>query len=46
MLFRSAAVDWSNTVKAQAMAAGLYVARIHDDVFDLEVDQDFQPRAF
>ena len=41
-----AAVDWSNTVKAQAMAAGLYVARIHDDVFDLEVDQDFQPRAF
>lgn len=41
-----AAVDWSNTVKAQAMAEGLYVARIHDEVFDLEVDQDFQPRAF
>lgn len=41
-----AAVDWSNTVKAQAMAEGLYVARIHDEVFDLEVDQDFQPRVF
>ncbi len=41
-----AAVDWSNTVKAQAMAEGLYVARIHDEVFDLDVDQDFQPRAF
>jgi hypothetical protein len=41
-----AAVDWSDAVKAQAMAEGLYVARIHDDVFDLEVDQDFQPRVF
>jgi hypothetical protein len=41
-----AAVDWSDAVKAQAIAEGLYVARIHDDVFDLEVDQDFQPRAF
>ncbi|MBU6230705.1 MAG: DUF3782 domain-containing protein [Cyanobacteria bacterium REEB459] len=41
-----AAVDWSYVVKAQAMAEGLYVARIHDDVFDLEIDQDFQPRAF
>jgi hypothetical protein len=39
-------VDWSDAVKAQAMAEGLYVARIHDDVFDLEVDQDFQPRVF
>ena len=41
-----AAVDWSYPVKAQAIAEGLYVARIHDDVFDLEVEQDFQPRAF
>jgi len=41
-----AAVDWSDAVKAQAIAEGLYVARIHDDVFDLEVDQDFQPRVF
>jgi uncharacterized coiled-coil protein SlyX len=41
-----AAVDWSDAVKAQAITEGLYVARIHDDVFDLEVDQDFQPRAF
>jgi hypothetical protein len=32
-----AAVDWSDAVKAQAIAEGLYVARIHDDVFDLEV---------
>ncbi|HEY9751861.1 MAG TPA: DUF3782 domain-containing protein [Coleofasciculaceae cyanobacterium] len=41
-----AAVDWAYAVKAQAISEGLYVARIHDDVFDLEVDQDFQPRAF
>jgi hypothetical protein len=41
-----AAVDWSEAVKAQAIAEGLYVARIHDDVFDLEVAPDFQPRAF
>jgi len=41
-----AAVDWSEAVKAQAIAEGLYVARIHDDVFDLEVALDFQPRAF
>jgi hypothetical protein len=41
-----AAVDWSDAVKAQAIAEGLYVARIHDDVFDLEVAPDFQPRAF
>ena len=41
-----AAVDRSEAVKAQAIAEGLYVARIHDDVFDLEVAPDFQPRAF
>ncbi|MFM6128330.1 MAG: hypothetical protein ACKPBV_06225 [Sphaerospermopsis kisseleviana] len=41
-----ATVDWSEAVKAQAIAEGLYVARIHDDVFDLEVAPDFQPRAF
>ena len=41
-----AAVDWSEAVKAQAISEGLYVARIHDDVFDLEVAPDFQPRAF
>jgi hypothetical protein len=41
-----AAVDWSEAVKAQAISEGLYVARIHDDVFDLEVAPDFQPRFF
>jgi RecB family endonuclease NucS len=41
-----AAVDWPPALKAQAIAEGLYVARIHDDVFDLEVEQDFQPRVF
>jgi len=41
-----AAVDWSEAVKAQAIAEGLYVARIHDDVFDLEVAPTFEPRAF
>jgi RecB family endonuclease NucS len=41
-----AAVDWPPALKAQAIGEGLYVARIHDDVFDLEVEQDFQPRVF
>jgi hypothetical protein len=41
-----AAVDWPPALKAQAIGEGLYVARIHDDVFDLEVEPDFQPRAF
>jgi len=41
-----AAVDWPPALKAQAIGEGLYVARIHDDVFDLEVDQEFQPRVF
>ena len=41
-----AAVDWPPALKAQAITEGLYVARIHDDVFDLEVDQEFQPRVF
>ena len=41
-----AAVDWPPALKAQAIGEGLYVARIHDDVFDLEVEQDFQPKAF
>jgi hypothetical protein len=39
-------VDWPPALKAQAIGEGLYVARIHDDVFDLEVEQDFQPKAF
>jgi hypothetical protein len=30
-----AAVDWPPAVKVQAITEGLYVARIHDDVFDL-----------
>jgi hypothetical protein len=41
-----ATVDWPPALKAQAIGEGLYVARIHDDVFDLEVEQDFQPKAF
>jgi len=41
-----AAVDWPPALKAQAIGEGLYVARIHDDVFHLEVDQEFQPRVF
>jgi hypothetical protein len=41
-----AAVDWPPALKAQAIGEGLYVARIHEDVFDLEVEQDFQPRVF
>jgi hypothetical protein len=41
-----AAVDWSEAIKNQALKEGFYVARIHDDVFNLEVDDDFQAKAF
>jgi hypothetical protein len=40
-----AAVDWSDDLKQQALREGLYVARIHDEVFELaETPADFQPR--
>jgi hypothetical protein len=41
-----AAVDMSESLRDQAMQEGLYVARIHDEVFKLDTPENFQPRAF
>ena len=41
-----AAVDWSEELKTKVLAAGLYVARIHDEVFELETPADFQPKLW
>ncbi|OIP77956.1 MAG: DUF3782 domain-containing protein [Oscillatoriales cyanobacterium CG2_30_44_21] len=39
-----AAVDWSGNLKQQTLNEGLYVASIHDEVFELETPDGFQPR--
>ena len=41
-----AAVDCSEALRERAMREGFYVARIHDNVFELNVPDDFQPRVF
>jgi hypothetical protein len=41
-----AAVDLSASLREKALQEGLYVARIHDEVFTLDIPEDFQPRAF
>jgi hypothetical protein len=42
-----AAVDWSEGLKQQALREGLYVARIHDEVFELaETPPDFEPKLW
>ncbi len=41
-----AAVDLSPALRARALGAGLYVARIHDQVFELDVPDDFEARAY
>lgn len=41
-----AAVDLSAELRRQILAEGLYVARIEDDVFTLDVPEDFQPRVW
>ena len=41
-----AAVDLSAELRRQILAEGLYVARIEDDVFTLDVPEDFQPRIW
>ncbi|QUS59981.1 DUF3782 domain-containing protein [Synechocystis sp. PCC 7338] len=41
-----AAVDWSPNLKELVLSEGLYVARIHDEVFELEIPPDFQPRLW
>lgn len=41
-----AAVDMSAALREQVLREGLYVARIHDDVFELDTPDNFQPMAF
>ena len=38
-----AVVDWSEDLRQKVLNEGLYVARIHDEVFELETPADFQP---
>ncbi len=41
-----AGVDWDAGVMEEAQAAGLYTARIHDEVFELTVPRGFRPRRW
>jgi hypothetical protein len=41
-----AAVDIPKDLKAKVMRQGLYLARIHDDVFELETPEGFQGKSF
>ncbi|MGA1602997.1 MAG: DUF3782 domain-containing protein, partial [Prochlorothrix sp.] len=41
-----AAVDWSAAVRERFLANGLYVARIEDEVFALDVPEGFQSRSW
>lgn len=41
-----AAVDLGPEIKRRALAEGLYVARIHDNVFEMDTPEGFRARAF
>jgi hypothetical protein len=41
-----AAVDVPDNLRAQVLREGIYLARIHDGQFELQVPAGFQPRAF
>ncbi|MGI0479996.1 DUF3782 domain-containing protein [Geminocystis sp. CENA526] len=41
-----AAVDLSAYVRQKILQEGLYVARINDDVFNLDIPEDFQPKVW
>ena len=41
-----AAVDISLALRERALREGLYVARIHDSVFEMDTPDDFKPKAF
>ena len=41
-----AGIDWDAGVEKAAQAAGLYTARIHDEIFDLTTPDDFKPRRW
>ncbi|OYX55814.1 MAG: hypothetical protein B7Y96_07775, partial [Comamonadaceae bacterium 32-67-11] len=41
-----AGVDWQPEVEQAAQAAGLYTARIHDEMFELTTPSGFAPRRW
>ena len=41
-----AAVDMGNELRRKTLQEGLYVGRIHDEVFELDVPQDFRPKTY
>jgi RecB family endonuclease NucS len=41
-----AAVDLSDELRERILKAGFYVARIHDQVFELDVPANFRPKAY
>lgn len=41
-----AAVDAPGALQEKVLQEGIYLARIHDGQFELEVPESFQPRAF
>ncbi|MEI7869156.1 MAG: DUF3782 domain-containing protein [Candidatus Methylumidiphilus sp.] len=41
-----AAVDLSEELRSRILKAGFYVARIHDEVFELDVPANFRPKAY
>ena len=41
-----AAVDMSENLRQKVLQEGLYVARIHDKVFELDIPESFQPKSY
>jgi hypothetical protein len=41
-----AAVDVPEDIRKKVLQEGIYLARIHDETFEIEVPEGFQPRAF
>jgi hypothetical protein len=41
-----AAVDAPEDVREKVLREGIYLARIHDEEFEIQVPDDFKPRAF
>lgn len=41
-----AAVDLSESLRQRILQEGLYVARIHDEVFELETPDNFCPKVW
>ncbi len=41
-----ASVDLSNELREKILQEGLYVARIHDQVFELDIPDNFQPQVY